>query len=47
MLKKTLTINGTKTILVTEAEDKLSDVLRKQLGHTGTKVGSGIGECGS
>ncbi|MDK2968329.1 MAG: aldehyde oxidoreductase [Lacrimispora sp.] len=47
MLKKSLTINGTKTILVSDGEDKLSDVLRKQLGLTGTKVGCGIGECGS
>ena len=47
MQKKTLIINGTKTILVADAEEKLSDVLRKQLGLTGTKVGCGIGECGS
>ncbi|TCO71819.1 molybdopterin-dependent aldehyde oxidoreductase [Marinisporobacter balticus] len=47
MVKKTLTINGTKTILVVDPEAKLSDVLRKQLGLTGTKVGCGIGECGS
>jgi aldehyde oxidoreductase len=47
MLKKALIINGAKTILVVEPEAKLSDVLRKQLGLTGTKVGCGIGECGS
>ncbi|MFA9466117.1 MAG: molybdopterin-dependent aldehyde oxidoreductase [Velocimicrobium sp.] len=47
MLKKTLIINGMKTTLVAEPEAKLSDVLRKQLGLTGTKVGCGIGECGS
>lgn len=47
MLKKSLWINGTKTTLIAEADAKLSDVLRKQLGLTGTKVGCGIGECGS
>jgi aldehyde oxidoreductase len=47
MLKKSLIINGSKTILVSEPDSKLSDVLRKQLGLTGTKVGCGIGECGS
>lgn len=47
MQKKTLIINGVKTTLVVEPDAKLSDVLRKQLGLTGTKVGCGIGECGS
>jgi aldehyde oxidoreductase len=45
MLKRTIIINGVKTTLVAEAEEKLSDVLRKQLGLTGTKVGCGSGEC--
>lgn len=47
MQKKTLIINGAKTTLVVEPDAKLSDVLRKQLGLTGTKVGCGTGECGS
>lgn len=47
MLKKTVIINGTKTTLVSDVEEKLSDVLRKQLGLTGTKVGCNSGECGS
>jgi aldehyde oxidoreductase len=47
MLKKSLVINGSKMIVVAEPDAKLSDVLRKQLGLTGTKVGCGIGECGS
>ena len=47
MLKRTLIINGVKTTLVTDAEEKLSDVLRKQLGLTGTKVGCNSGECGT
>lgn len=40
-------INGAKTTFVADAEEKLSDVLRKQLGLTGTKVGCGSGECGT
>ena len=47
MLKRTIIINGAKTTLVADAEEKLSDVLRKQLGLTGTKVGCGSGECGT
>jgi aldehyde oxidoreductase len=47
MLTVNITINGDKVRLVTEAEEKLSDVLRKQLGLTGTKVGCGSGECGT
>lgn len=37
MLKRTMMINGAKTTFVADAEEKLSDVLRKQLGLTGTK----------
>lgn len=47
MLKKALKINGAKTIVVAEQDAKLSDVLRKQMGLTGTKVGCGTGECGA
>ena len=47
MLKRTVIINGAKTTFVADAEEKLSDVLRKQLGLTGTKVGCGSGECGT
>lgn len=47
MLKRTVMINGAKTTFVADAEAKLSDVLRKQLGLTGTKVGCGSGECGT
>jgi len=47
MLKKTLIINGVKTTLVADMEEKLSDVLRKQLKLTGTKVGCNSGECGT
>ena len=47
MLKKMLIINGVNTTLVADVEEKLSDVLRRQLGLTGTKVGCGSGECGT
>ena len=47
MLKRTIIINGAKTTLVADAEEKLSDVIRKQLGLTGTKIGCGSGECGT
>jgi aldehyde oxidoreductase len=47
MLKRTLMLNGAKVTFVADAEEKLSDVLRKQLGLTGTKVGCGSGECGT
>jgi len=47
MLKKTLVVNGVPRVLIAEADALLSDVLRKQLGLTGTKVGCGTGHCGS
>lgn len=46
MFKKVLRINGVLKTIITDPEAKLSDVLRKQLLLTGTKVGCGIGECG-
>lgn len=47
MLKKVLKINGVLKTIITDPEAKLSDVIRKQLLLTGTKVGCGIGECGA
>ena len=47
MLKKVLKINGVSKTIITDPEAKLSDVIRKQLLLTGTKVGCGIGECGA
>lgn len=47
MFKKVLKINGVLKTIITDPEVKLSDVLRKQLLLTGTKVGCGIGECGA
>ena len=45
--KMTLNINGADRMFIFDPEkDKLSDVLRR-LGLTGTKVGCGVGVCGS
>ncbi len=47
MDRKLLNINGVPTTVMCEPSQKLSDVLRGQLGLTGTKVGCGQGQCGS
>ncbi len=44
--KKVLIINGAERTLICSENDKLSDVIRR-LGLTGTKVGCGLGQCGS
>jgi len=46
MLKKTLEINGQKRTVVAAEEESLANVLRGQLGLTGTKVGCEQGQCG-
>jgi aldehyde oxidoreductase len=46
MQKKVIEINGAKKTLVCDQESSLADVLRDQLGLTGTKVGCGSGQCG-
>lgn len=47
MIKRNVIINGTNKIVVADPEDSLADVLRGQMGLTGTKVGCGSGQCGS
>ena len=47
MFKRKLNINGTMETIITDPEEKLSNVLREQLLLTGTKIGCGIGECGA
>jgi aldehyde oxidoreductase len=47
MIKKTLKINGVDKVIVARSDDTLANVLRGQLGLTGTKVGCGEGQCGS
>ena len=43
----TLTVNGDKYELLVSPLSKLVDVLREDLGITGTKKGCGEGECGA
>ncbi|MGX0976309.1 carbon-monoxide dehydrogenase small subunit [Roseovarius sp. MBR-51] len=43
----TTTINGDETEFLCEAEATLLDVLRDELGLTGTKEGCGTGDCGA
>ena len=47
MDRKLLNVNGVPTIVMCEPSQKLSEVLRGQLGLTGTKVACGQGQCGS
>lgn len=47
MLKKKLNINGVNRVIVVDPEDRLVDVLRGQLGLTGTKLGCGKAQCGA
>ena len=47
MLKKGIMVNGVPRILIVDPEASLADVLRTQLGLTGTKVGCNEGHCGS
>jgi aldehyde oxidoreductase len=47
MQKKKLYVNGIPCTLIVDPGDNLSDVIRKQLGLMGTKVGCDTGHCGS
>ena len=42
-----VTVNGRRVRLEVPAETTLDALLRERLGLTGTKVGCGVGECGS
>jgi aerobic-type carbon monoxide dehydrogenase small subunit (CoxS/CutS family) len=42
-----LILNGSAVTAAIEAHQRLIDVLRGPLGHTGTKEGCGEGECGA
>lgn len=42
-----LTVNGTDYELAVNDRDTLLDVIRRDLGLTGTKEGCGLGECGA
>lgn len=43
----TFTVNGRQATVTTDPERPLLDVLREDLGLTGTKCGCGQGECGA
>ena len=47
MDRRLLIINGQPTVVMCDAKEKLSDVIRRQAGLTGTKVACGQGQCGS
>ncbi|GFK92182.1 Aldehyde oxidoreductase [Fundidesulfovibrio magnetotacticus] len=47
MIKRSLVLNGKPQTVVTDQEETLANVLRKQLKLTGTKVGCGEGQCGA
>lgn len=42
-----VTVNGRRVRLEVPAETTLAELLRVELGLTGTKVGCGVGECGA
>ena len=46
MIKKTLEINGQPKTVVAAADESLANVLRENLGLTGTKIGCSEGQCG-
>lgn len=46
MLKRTLKINGVVREVIAEADQSLANVLREQMGLTGTKIGCGQAQCG-
>ncbi|MEJ2153735.1 MAG: molybdopterin-dependent oxidoreductase [Desulfobacteraceae bacterium] len=46
MIKKTINVNGTEVTVVAPAQESLANVLRGQLGLTGTKIGCGEAQCG-
>lgn len=46
MYKKDLLVNGSIRRVLVSGEEMLSDVIRRQLGLTGTKVGCRLNQCG-
>jgi len=46
MVKKRLFVNGIARTIIADPEESLANVLRAQLGLTGTKIGCGQGQCG-
>ena len=46
MIKKMLMVNGTEVAVLASGDETLANVLRGQLGLTGTKIGCGEAQCG-
>jgi aldehyde oxidoreductase len=46
MIKKQINVNGTDVTVLATEDESLANVLRGQLGLTGTKVGCGEAQCG-
>jgi aldehyde oxidoreductase len=46
MLKRTIEVNGVRRMVVAPADESLANVLRTQLGLTGTKIGCNQAQCG-
>ena len=46
-LRKTIMVNCIPHHVVADPDTSLAEVIRKQLGLTGTKVGCGVGQCGA
>ena len=47
MISRNILLNGINKVVIASEKDSLSDILRAQLGLTGTKVGCGQGQCGA
>lgn len=47
MIKRNINLNGISKTVIADPETPLADVIRSQLGLTGTKVGCGKGQCGA
>lgn len=47
MIKRLINLNGVGRVILADPESSLAEVIREQLGLTGTKVGCGKGQCGA
>ncbi len=47
MQKKVIVINGSPRTVIADPDTSLAEVLRQQLGMTGTKIGCGMAQCGA
>jgi aldehyde oxidoreductase len=47
MIKKVINVNGIGRTIIIDPDVSLANVLREQLGFTGTKIGCDTGQCGA